>query len=190
MRIITGSARGRRLAAPEGLGTRPILDAQKEMLFNVLREQATPSMVLDLFAGSGGLGLEALSRGAGFALFVERDRVALACLRANIEACGFRGQSRVVPVDAFRVALSDPARPAGLVFVDPPFPCFDRERGRLESLLRKLATAPAVAEGATIVWRMPEEARDVATPPGLTIADRRSGGRSTFVLLRKESSQA
>jgi 16S rRNA (guanine(966)-N(2))-methyltransferase RsmD len=185
MRIITGSARGLRLEAPEGLGTRPILDAQKEMLFNVLQERAAADFVIDLFAGSGGLGLEALSRGAASALFVERDREALRCLRANVGRCGFAERSRIVPVDAFRVALTDPSRRASLVFVDPPFPCFERDRERLEGLLRKLAGAAAVAPGATIVWRMPGEAREVAIPTGLVERDRRSAGRSVFLILEK-----
>jgi 16S rRNA (guanine966-N2)-methyltransferase len=189
MRIITGSARGRRLEAPEGLGTRPILDAQKETLFDVLGDRAKPDFVIDLFAGSGGLGLEALSRGAGSALFVERDREALQCLRRNIDHCGFSEKSRVAPIDAFRVALSDGAKPAGLVFVDAPFPCFrpGRERERLEALLAKIAAGPAVAPGATIVWRMPGEADPVAVPPGLAETDRREAGRSVIVLYGKTS---
>jgi 16S rRNA (guanine966-N2)-methyltransferase len=190
MRIITGTARGRQLDVPEGKGTRPIMDAQKEMLFSVLRARAAAGAVFDLFAGSGGLGLEALSRGAGFAMFVERDREALACLRANIERCGFEERSKVVPVDAFRVALSDPSKAAALVFVDPPFPCFFRERERLEALLGKLAAGPAVAPGATIVWRMPDEAKEVAVPAGLRETDRRESGKSLFLLLEKQSSQA
>jgi 16S rRNA (guanine966-N2)-methyltransferase len=189
MRIITGSARGRRLAAPEGHGTRPILDAQKEMLFNVLGARAGADAVIDLFAGSGGLGLEALSRGAGFALFVERDRQALACLRANVATCGFGDRCRIAPVDAFRVALGDPGRPASLVFADPPFPCFTGERARLTGLLERIANGPAVADGATIVWRMPEDAAEVRLPPGLVETDRRPSGRSVFLVLEKKSSQ-
>jgi 16S rRNA (guanine966-N2)-methyltransferase len=185
VRIITGSARGRPLDAPEGRGTRPILDAQKEMLFSVLQDRAAPPVVIDLFAGSGGLGLEALSRGAGRALFVERDREALRCLRANIERCGFADRARVAPIDAFRVALTDPAKPAGLVFADPPFHCFTRERARLEALLAKLAEGPAVAHGATIVWRHPAEEENVACPPGLVETDSRAAGKSVFVLYRK-----
>jgi 16S rRNA (guanine966-N2)-methyltransferase len=187
MRIITGSARGRRLDAPEGHGTRPMLDAQKEMLFSVLGGRAAPDVVLDLFAGSGGLGLEALSRGAGFALFVERDREALGCLRRNIERCGFEDKSRVIPVDAFRVVLTDPSSPAGLVFADPPFPCFEHDRDRLAALLRKIAAAPAVANDATIAWRMPAWLEEIPPPAGLVEVDRREAGRSTIVLLRKTS---
>ena len=81
MRIITGSARGRRLVCPDGLGTRPILDAQKQALFNVLGSRVDVDGVMDIFAGSGGLGLEALSRGARRAVFVEKGRAALDCLR-------------------------------------------------------------------------------------------------------------
>jgi 16S rRNA (guanine966-N2)-methyltransferase len=155
------------------------------MLFSVLGDRAAPEAVIDLFAGSGGLGLEALSRGAGSALFVERDRGALACLRANIEHCGFTRQSRIVPIDAFRVVLTDEAVAARLVFVDPPFPCFERDRPRLEALLVKLATAPAVAPGATVVWRVPERERNVTIPPGLLEVDRRESGKSVFFLYER-----
>lgn len=185
MRIITGSARGRRLSAPEGRGTRPILDTQKEMLFSVLGKRAVVPVAFDLFAGSGGLGLEALSRGAGEVMFVERDREALACLRENIDRCGFADRSRVVPIDAFRVAVSDPSRPADLVFVDPPFPCFDRERDRLEALLAKLVSGPAVARGAIVVWRLPERVVNVPVPEALAEIDRRESGKSIFLLYEK-----
>jgi 16S rRNA (guanine966-N2)-methyltransferase len=161
------------------------MDAQKEMIFSVLGERGSPDAVIDLFAGSGGLGLEALSRGAAFALFVERDREALACLRLNIDRCGFSERSRVAPIDVFRVVLSDGARPAALVFLDPPFPCFQRERSRLEALLQKIATAPAVAQGATVVLRMPEGATPVTMPPELVETDRRDGGRSRILFLEK-----
>jgi 16S rRNA (guanine966-N2)-methyltransferase len=159
------------------------------MLFDVLGGRAAPDFVIDLFAGSGGLGLEALSRGAASALFVERDREALECLRRNIDHCGFSERSRVAPVDAFRVALTDPARQAGLVFVDAPFPCFrqERERARLAALLAKLAAAPAIAPGATIVWRMPEESEAVPVPAGLVESDRREAGRSIVILYAKTS---
>ena len=89
-----------------------------------------------------------------------------------------------------RIALSDPATRAGLVFVDPPFPCFERERGNLARLLRRLADAPAIADGATIVWRMPEEAAEIAAPPGLVEVDRRAAGKSLFLIYRKQTSQA
>jgi 16S rRNA G966 N2-methylase RsmD len=85
--------------------------------------------------------------------------------------------------------LNDPSRQAGLVFVDAPFPCFrqERERARLEALLTKLALAPAVAPGATIVWRMPDESEPVGTPRGLAETDRREAGRSVILLYAKTS---
>jgi 16S rRNA G966 N2-methylase RsmD len=87
------------------------------------------------------------------------------------------------------VALSDASRQAGLVFVDAPFPCFrpGKERERLEALLAKIAAAPAIARGATVVWRMPSESDPVAVPPGLEETDRRDSGRSVLVLYAKTS---
>lgn len=185
MRIITGTARGRKLRAPAGLATRPILDRQKQMLFDVLGARVEVGGALDLFAGSGGLGLEALSRGAGRATFVEQDRAALDALRANVAACRFEDRAHVVAGDALRF---DPARlrhDVQLVFVDPPFPFVERRRAELARLLARLVAAPRVSAGALVVWRIPARAENVTMPAGLVEVDRRDAGRSVIVLYEK-----
>ena len=187
MRIITGTARGRKLRAPAGLTTRPILDRQKQMLFDVLGARVEVDGVLDLFAGSGGLGLEALSRGAARATFVEQDRAALDALRANVAACRFDDRAQVVAGDALRF---DPGRlrhDVGLVFVDPPFPFVERRRAELTRLLGRLVAAPQVPVGALVVWRIPSKAENVTMPAGLVEVDRRDGGRSVIVLYEKQA---
>ncbi|HYC78172.1 MAG TPA: RsmD family RNA methyltransferase [Planctomycetota bacterium] len=186
MRIITGSAKGRTLKAPPGLGTRPILDAQKQKLFDVLGARAASETgVYDVFAGSGGLGLEALSRGAARATFVERGRAALACLRDNIARCGFADAASVVPADAFRLDYGRLSHDADLVFFDPPFPLFEEAPDHLAGLLAAVVGTPRVPPGATVVWRMPEEAAATAVPRGLTEIDRREAGRSVILLYEK-----
>ena len=95
MRIIAGSARGRALLAPKGRNTRPTLDRVKESLFGILQFSIPGSRVLDLFAGSGNLGLEALSRGADFALFNDHDAKCCTIIRQNLEACGFPNKAMV-----------------------------------------------------------------------------------------------
>lgn len=120
MRVVAGIARGRKLVAPKGDATRPTSDFVREAIFNSLQahvdlEDAT---VLDLFAGTGALGIEALSRGAAHATFVEDGRHALAALRANLETTGFAERATVLDADATKAAL-----PAGIdvAFADPPY---------------------------------------------------------------------
>ena len=152
MRVVGGTARGRRLQAPAGTTVRPTSDRAREAIFNSLTslgvlEEAT---VLDLFAGTGALGIEALSRGAASVTFVERDRTALAAIRANLDALGFEG--RIVPGDA--VAHAALVGPVDVAFVDPPY-AFDQWDELLDILDADVAVLEAdhpvaVADG----WRV------------------------------------
>jgi 16S rRNA (guanine(966)-N(2))-methyltransferase RsmD len=187
MRIITGTARGRRLRTPAGLMTRPILDRQKQMLFDVLGARVEVEGAYDLFAGSGGMGLEALSRGTGQATFVEHNRQALACLKENIAACRFEARAHVAAGDALRFDFARGRHDAGLVFVDPPFSFVAERRRELEHLLAALVATPHVLAGATVVWRIPEKAENVAVPDGLVQVDRRESGRSVILLYEKRA---
>jgi 16S rRNA (guanine966-N2)-methyltransferase len=125
MRIIAGTWRGRALTAPAGQATRPTAERVRQALFDMLmhapwggRAALLDSTVLDAFAGTGALGLEALSRGAAHATFIEQDRTALAALRANVTALGAAERSRVLAADALR---PPPGAPRSLVFLDPPY---------------------------------------------------------------------
>jgi 16S rRNA (guanine(966)-N(2))-methyltransferase RsmD len=124
MRIIGGHDRGRRLRAPRGLATRPTADRVRVTLFDVLGPAVAGARVLDLFAGTGAVGIEALSRGASRVVFVEKEQAALQALRANLAALGAsRAAARVMAGDALRV-VADLARqeaPFDLVFMDPPY---------------------------------------------------------------------
>ena len=121
MRIIAGTARGRRLFTPKGLHTRPTADRVKEALFSVIAARVPGARVLDAFAGSGALGLEALSRGAAEAIFCESDRQALLALRRNIELCGF-SKATVKQGDTLKLLPFLPGQ-FDLVFADPPYNC-------------------------------------------------------------------
>jgi 16S rRNA (guanine966-N2)-methyltransferase len=125
MRIVAGAWRGRSLAAPSGTATRPTADRVRQALFDMLmhapwagRSVVEDALVLDVFAGTGAMGLEALSRGAARAVFVEQSRPALAALRSNIEACRAGDRCEVLPIDALSVPAG--AR-ADIVFLDPPY---------------------------------------------------------------------
>ena len=120
MRVITGTARGRRLGELEGLETRPTTDRVKEGMFNSIQFDIEGRRVLDLFAGTGQLGIEALSRGAASAVFVDSRRDAAALVRENLKRCGFADRARVVQGDALGF-LASCREKFDLVFIDPPY---------------------------------------------------------------------
>ncbi|GMV98019.1 MAG: methyltransferase [Phycisphaerae bacterium] len=197
MRIIAGTWRGRNLEAPPGEKTRPILDRAKTVLFDMLGARLAepgrlpPLAVLDLFAGSGALGLEALSRGARFCLFVEQDRSAAAVLRRNLDALKIVREARVIEADAATADWPAPEpRAAGqsrydLVFLDPPYRRLAGARPdeRIQTLLRRLAGSPLVASDALIVVR--HELQDSGGPDLAPLFDveRRDVGTMTFRFL-------
>lgn len=121
LRVIAGTARGRRLIAPEGRTTRPITDRAKESIFNMIESRAgvAGAVVVDLFAGSGSFGIESLSRGAAHVTFVERDRRALAALTANLETLGFADRATVRRGDVNAVVAG--LGPVDIAFCDPPY---------------------------------------------------------------------
>jgi 16S rRNA (guanine966-N2)-methyltransferase len=126
VRIVGGRFRGRTLSAPSGLATRPTSDRVREALFNILSHGTCAvdlegARVLDLFSGTGALGLEALSRGAAYCLFVEDNADARGVIRDNIEALGLTGSSKVWRRDATKLGPAAPMQPFRLVFADPPY---------------------------------------------------------------------
>jgi 16S rRNA (guanine(966)-N(2))-methyltransferase RsmD len=161
LRIIAGRLKGRRLRGPSGKGLRPTSDRLRETLFNVLADRPVGARVLDGFAGTGGVGLEALSRGAAHVTFVERDARALAVLRQNIEHCDARDRTTVLRADFIGVS-----RRAGigetfdLVFVDPPY-----DTGDLEAVL--VEAAVLAAPGALIVLEHSRRVRPPDRAPGV-----------------------
>lgn len=120
MRVITGQARGRRLISPEGYDVRPTTDKVKESLFNIIQFGLSDAVVLDLFAGSGQLGIEALSRGASRAVFVDSSRKSLDVVKKNIELCKFTAQSQTFLCDAVSF-LKTTTEKFDIVFLDPPY---------------------------------------------------------------------
>jgi 16S rRNA (guanine966-N2)-methyltransferase len=120
IRVIAGRARGRKLQLVPGDSTRPITDRVKENLFNILGAGIRKASLLDLFAGTGSVGIEALSRGADFVCFVDRHPAAIRTVRDNLRTTGFEGQSQVLRADAFKLLEKEPERAYDLVFVAPP----------------------------------------------------------------------
>ena len=120
LRVISGSARGRRLKTVPGETTRPITDRVKESLFNILGPDIQGSAILDLFAGTGAVGIEALSRGAEFAQFVDRNRLPIKIVRENLQTTGLAGKAQVLHQDAFYVLKSESNRKFDYVYIAPP----------------------------------------------------------------------
>jgi 16S rRNA (guanine966-N2)-methyltransferase len=150
MRIVAGAWRGRTLAAPSGGETRPTADRVRQALFDILmhapwagRSVVENASVLDCFAGTGALGLEALSRGAARSVFVEQSRAALTALRANIAACRAGERSEVLAIDALSIPGGERA---DLVFIDPPY-----GQGLVAKTLIRLRSVGRSAPGALIV---------------------------------------
>lgn len=180
MRIVAGAWRGRRLAAPAGAATRPTADRVRQALFDMLlhapwggRAVVEGAAVLDAFAGTGALGLEALSRGAASATFIERDRAALAALRANIAACRAEAMARVLEGDATR---PPPGDPCGLVFLDPPYGA-----GLVPRALAALGAAGWIAHAALI---LAEFGREEPLPPTGGMLAERAHGAARLVVWR------
>lgn len=178
MRVIAGSARGLRLAAPKDPRTRPISDKVKESLFGTIGDRVLDARVLDLYAGSGAIGIEALSRGAASATFVERARPAVAVIRENLVRTGLgeAAEIRAQSVEAFLTATAEP--PWDLAVLDPPY----AER-TLDLPLERLR--PHLAPGALVVvkhfWRTPMPAG-----AGLAITRSRRFGETALTFLEEE----
>jgi 16S rRNA (guanine966-N2)-methyltransferase len=183
MRIVAGQFRGRTLAAPEGPHTRPTSDRVREALFNILEHRITDfalagTRVLDLFAGTGALGLEALSRGAAYCLFIEEDAGARGVIRRNVETLGLTGITKVFRRDATDLGPAGNRGGFGLVFLDPPY-----EQGLAERALASAAKGGWLAPGA--VAAIEESKRAVVTlPPGFALLDQRTWGDTQVVLAR------
>lgn len=185
MRIVAGTLKGRTIAAPEGKGTRPTSDRARQAVFNVLEhaswaESLEGMRVMDLYAGSGALGFEAISRGAGFALFVETDDEARGAIRENADAYGVMGRTRVHR----RSATDLGGRPGSdgeafdLAFLDPPY-----RKGLGEQTLLRLLEGGWLRPGAVVVFERGSDEPEIDTP-GYERLDARDYGAARVLFLR------
>ncbi|MPZ73025.1 MAG: 16S rRNA (guanine(966)-N(2))-methyltransferase RsmD [Nitriliruptorales bacterium] len=185
MRVIGGSARGRRLKTPRGRGTRPTSDRVREAMFSSLRDRIPGAVVLDLFAGTGALGIEALSRGAAAATFVENDAEALGVLAGNLRAAGLTDRGSIKSAAASAFVRRPTGGPFTVVFCDPPY---DVAFAAVLGLVAQLDDAEALARAATVVVerdRRDPALVDVQDPQGVLAVDRqRSYGDTVLVYLR------
>ncbi len=181
MRIISGDFRGRRLQGPDSAKIRPTSDRVREAVFSMIAPYVAQARVLDLFAGSGALGLEALSRGAAYCCFVDNGAEALRLLRANIDLCGARDRSRLLQAtapSALRL-LESQNEYFDLVFLDPPY-----GKGLVEKVLEILG--PVVgADALVIAERHVKDLKEpISTPAWQTDRERRYGDTMISIYLR------
>ena len=182
MRVVGGRLRGRTLAAPKGDAIRPTSDRLRESVFNILAhaygDPVSGARVLDLFAGTGALGIEAISRGAAFCLFVDDGAEARALIRQNVDALGLGMVTRVFRRDATKLGAAHPVEPFGLVFLDPPY-----RKGLAVPALAALRDGGWLAPGALVVV---EEAADAefAPPAGYEELERRIYDDTVVIFLR------
>jgi 16S rRNA (guanine966-N2)-methyltransferase len=189
MRIVAGKFRGARIEAPKGLATRPTSDRVRQALFNLLTHGAPlldleALRVLDLFAGSGALGLEALSRGASFVLFVDEGVEARALLRGNVEALGAGGTTRVFRRDATKLGPAHPIPPFSLVFADPPY-----GKGLADAALVSALAGGWLSPHALIVVEE-SKAAGFAASAAFSELERRAYDDTEFVFLRLAAASA
>jgi 16S rRNA (guanine966-N2)-methyltransferase len=185
MRIVAGKFKGREIAGPTSTATRPTSDRVRESLFNILAHgvegfSLENARVMDLFAGTGALGLEALSRGAKFCQFVEDNAEARGVIRKNADTCGAIGLCKIWKRDATDLGSCGPQSPYELVFADPPY-----NLGLGTKALKSLIDGVWLSEGAVVVLEEAEKA-DVADIAGLTLLDTRVYGE-TCVRIYKSS---
>lgn len=178
MRIVAGKFKGRALVTPAGGGTRPTSDRVREAVFNILAHgmpgfEIVDARVIDLFAGTGALGIEALSRGAHYCLLVEQDVEARGVIRRNIEAFGLTGVARIYRRDATDMGPAGNVEPFTLVFLDPPY-----GKGLGEKALASLIGGGWLAPGAAIVFEERAGTR-IAWPEEVATVDERTWGDTT-----------
>ena len=182
MRIIAGSKRGCAIAAPKGMDTRPTLDRVKESLFGIIQFEISGKRVLDLFAGSGSLGLEAISRGAEFAYFCDLSRAASKVVKENIQKLGFTDRAKVYEC-SFEAAITAIARSGQLidiVFIDPPY-----SAGIYTRALTALKESAILAQGAILIAEhAPGLPPDI--PAGLAVYNSRRYGDVSLTFIREE----
>ena len=182
MRIVAGRFKGAALAAPKSQATRPTSDRLRETVFNILAHGLDVDLeglrVLDLFAGTGALGFEALSRGARHCTFIEEGAEARGIIRRNMESLGLNGVAKIFRRDATRLGGAGTIEPFDLVFADPPY-----DKGLGEKALASAAAGGWLKPGAVCVLEERASA-DIEVPDGFTERDRRQAGDSQVVFLR------
>lgn len=182
MRVISGKARGTQLFSPEGMTTRPTIDRIKETLFNMIAFDIPECMFLDLFSGSGAIGIESLSRGAKEAVFVERDKMALACIQKNLEKTKLKQQAVIYSgeVEDALDRLKNKQQKYDIIFLDPPY-----AMPAIEKILQKIVTLELISDGGYIILERSTNTI-VTLPQNLVLWKEKTYKTTTLSFFRKE----
>lgn len=179
MRIISGQARGRKLTTLPGDNTRPTLDRTREALFNILQTRVFDARVLDLFAGSGALALEALSRGATSAVLCDHSPEACAVIEKNMDAVRVREKAQLLRCEAGDALNRLAGRQFDLIFLDPPY-----HKGLVDEALRGIAAGGLLAQGGRICAETASD-EGVDLPDGLALIDQRRYGKTLLHFIER-----
>jgi 16S rRNA (guanine966-N2)-methyltransferase len=185
VRVIAGKAKGRRLRSVPGDIARPITDRAKESLFNILGDEVVDALFLDLFAGTGSVGIEALSRGAQRAVFVERSRRAIETIKENLKTTGLAAQAEVIRDDVFRFLARKPADRFDLIYIAPP-----QYKGLWAETLLALDGRGFLTEGGLAIAQIyPKEYQDLELK-SLSLADQRKYGSTMLCFYRNTTADS
>lgn len=182
MRVIAGRARSLKLKTPVGMGTRPTTDRIKETLFNIIQGEIPGCVFIDLFAGSGGIGIEALSRGAAHAYFVENEKEAVSCILYNLSFTKFSNNATLLKQDVFSALYLISEKEADIIFIDPPY-----QAGYEEKVFMMLRQQPYVTENTLLILEA-ELHMDMnfLTELGFTVVREKKYKTNKHVFVRKE----
>jgi len=183
MRVITGTAKGKRLKTPEGLRTRPTADRVKEAVFSAIQFEIPNASFLDLFAGSGQMGIEALSRGASYAVFVDVHREACRLIQENIKLTGFERMAQIVQSD-YMGYLERCREKFDLIFLDPPY-----AEVFLENALKKISEIDILTDCGIIICERPADKRLDMEIPGLSRSKDYRYGKTWITIFQKASAK-
>ncbi|MBR6983658.1 MAG: 16S rRNA (guanine(966)-N(2))-methyltransferase RsmD [Ruminococcus sp.] len=181
MRVITGSARGRRLVAPEGFDVRPTSDKVKEGIFSAIQFRVEGSYVLDLFAGSGQMGIEALSRGAERAVFVDNSLRSIRCVNENLRNTKLEWRSEVINRDSYDY-IKLTAKKFDIIILDPPY-----RHGHIANLLP--LAAKKLSDGGCIICEYEQEAEEPSAPEGMVLRKIYTYGKINVAIFEKPDAE-
>ena len=181
IRLSSGSLKGRTLRVPEGLVVRPMRTRVRESLFNRLQDEVPASRVLDVFAGSGAVGIEAVSRGARQTVHVENTREVVSLLRRNLRDLGIEAQCKIYERDAYKMGPTPPGEPFDLILIDPPFPDYHGPLSKPWKLAQELASGEWLKPGGWLVMEHPSREETAPPPPGVEAREGRRYGDTSLI---------
>ena len=183
MRIIAGKYRHRELKSPKGSATRPTSSRLREALFNIIQQQITGAHFIDLFAGSGAMGIEALSRGAAHTTFVDNHKLAIQCIRDNLSAVGAAQQTTLLPLAITQALPLLIQHPADIIYIDPPYHLMIEQQPAALYLLNWFGSYPALNDNGMLFIEQSAHIKGIANTFGtLTLQQQRRYGSSSLYL--------